>query len=954
MGGEPVTAEPAVLVVDEDVRSILEEAGLLSFFKKFGGHSENVTNQFVETWKDGRVVVSDTKILVNEALIAKVSGLSNEGEVISRDKMNQVSQLTKFIKDGETFCWMDSGIARESLPKPWDRVAVQINIPLFLFKSLEKSLHAVKVGKGKVPLHQKLIVDFALNRKKSAAGPSKGGFTRISGAPISKVQLLLGPVPTTPHIDSEDSETDAEGDSESLEKDSPTKNPKDKGSRKRKPPAQVLKSSEEDRKSEDAGTLGGRSSPPKVLAVAPSGSAKCPGDSLSLSEELRCHLRVLNGLGGSLTSTCACINLLTLEITNYLKEVGTNIIRLHIDGVVVGEKSVAYASQKGVTEDTIRPLNLLGIDSSSNGVQGYAHYVRLLAQPAVTNHYVKNPPLELALDGSSGAPDDHEVEESGDGIWSVVGGKASCRRNFALDVVLLDALGRSIHKDMELIALLVYADNGAPVEKPKDDAEAPLLTTFDGVEFPSTERPIRLVHGRASFKLKISQLSSKCDNRLFRVCFDSPNTPSYPFLRVFSRPIRCVSRNRNSRTPSVPWKKSNSAAYQLDATRSPGPDETMLESPQTNGDNLVHGPVSHGLKFMPPLKRVRVGHEKHSVRIGNGSGLSEQSSDAGGNSYNLNGNDISTPSPSELNKVIPAASPLGTAHPHTGNAYFGLSAASPLNLHQADPVSSEAKLEKLQEGNSLPSEGENIHARKSAAMRLGASEGAFSDYFVFKYCLESMYNRSTFLKGAIMCRSDQDVADFAARVSQYTGCHHNGYQILIAKQLIQEGSDLWKLVSRDIYPLPWNNVIQQMEKKFMMISRCTKRQFSAQDKEFLRRIAGCSETVVREAFDRLWQWLFPVALALSNPQIQTAWESIDPKWIEGMISREEVEVLLRTSEKFPKPGTFILRFPISRSWPHPDAGALIVSYVGPDYGIHHRLLSLDERYILSYLLITGV
>lgn len=58
----------------------------------------------------------------------------------------------------------------------------------------------------------------------------------------------------------------------------------------------------------------------------------------------------------------------------------------------------------------------------------------------------------------------------------------------------------------QLVALLVYADSGSAVEKPKDDAEAPLLTTFDGVEFPSTERPIKLIHGRASFKLKISQV----------------------------------------------------------------------------------------------------------------------------------------------------------------------------------------------------------------------------------------------------------------------------------------------------------------------------------------------------------------------------------------------------------------------------------------------------------------
>jgi len=67
----------------------------------------------------------------------------------------------------------------------------------------------------------------------------------------------------------------------------------------------------------------------------------------------------------------------------------------------------------------------------------------------------------------------------------------------------------------QLVALLVYADSGSPVEKPKDDAEAPLLTTFDGVEFPSTERPIKLIHGRASFKLKISQ-----------VCWEMGHLPS--------------------------------------------------------------------------------------------------------------------------------------------------------------------------------------------------------------------------------------------------------------------------------------------------------------------------------------------------------------------------------------------------------------------------------------------
>lgn len=113
--------------------------------------------------------------------------------------------------------------------------------------------------------------------------------------------------------------------------------------------------------------------------------------------------------------------------------------------------------------------------------------------------------------------------------------QASCRRNFSLEVVLLDALGRSVHKEMEVniffrayssccrcycsivilltsscflqvVASLVYSDNGELVERSGDGAEAPLLTSFDGTELPSTERPVMIRHGRATFKLKISQV----------------------------------------------------------------------------------------------------------------------------------------------------------------------------------------------------------------------------------------------------------------------------------------------------------------------------------------------------------------------------------------------------------------------------------------------------------------
>ncbi|KAF6135540.1 hypothetical protein GIB67_015393 [Kingdonia uniflora] len=88
---------------------------------------------------------------------------------------------------------------------------------------------------------------------------------------------------------------------------------------------------------------------------------------------------------------------------------------------------------------------------------------------------------------------------------------ASCRRNFSMDITLLDAFGHPVKKEMEVVASLLYADNGAPVEKP-DDAESPLLTFYDGIEFSSSARPSKLLHGRASFKLRISQCDADKGN----------------------------------------------------------------------------------------------------------------------------------------------------------------------------------------------------------------------------------------------------------------------------------------------------------------------------------------------------------------------------------------------------------------------------------------------------------
>eukprot|EP01018_Ginkgo_biloba_P015036 Gb_26367 [translate_table: standard] len=342
MGGDPVTTEPSVLKVEQDVRGILEGAGLLSFLCKFTGFNEEISHQIVDSWSDGKVTINGIEFLINEVLIAEVFGFAKEGEVITRDKTNQVLLESPHP---------NHGIGNKE----------KVNIPLFLLKSLKKLVKLVKAGKGKAPLHQgilNLLFDFEKEKRSAAAGPSRGGFSRLSKTPVSKAQLLMEPAPGSPALKSSETILDSEEDSASQEDDIPLVGTREGGGWKRKPPPQTLNSSvakcsrrstrlqkkfaerakivdfvdssEEDHTISKVGknVEGGGSF--KMMGIDPSekGTVKGSDGTQTLIEELRCHLKVLNGLGGSLSNTCACINLLTLEITNYLKEVVNNLKNL--------------------------------------------------------------------------------------------------------------------------------------------------------------------------------------------------------------------------------------------------------------------------------------------------------------------------------------------------------------------------------------------------------------------------------------------------------------------------------------------------------------------------------------------------------------------------------------------------------------------------------------------------
>lgn len=562
-------------------------------------------------------------------------------------------------------------------------------------------------------------------------------------------------------------------------------------------------------------------------------------------------------------------------------EVSIDFVRLHIGGEIVGEKRLASSLDKDSQSDSVGRVSLAGPDGDG-AIEGYVHNVEVLPLGSILKTYfVKEPPVQLSVDNSSAT----DIQEDTEGVWSIVGGKASCRRNFSLDVVLLDAFGQLVNKEMEVVASLSYADSEAPVEKPNDE-EAPLLISSDGIEFASWDRPSKLINGRASFKLKISQLSSKCDNRLFRIKFYINKMERYPFLEVFSHPIRCISRNSNVQPSTLIWRRSTSAMHVLNGIQSSGLDEGSVE--------LVNN-VVHEAKPSPSSKWVTIGQ----------------------------GNPLTMSKSDNLLKQ-----PAWTTNEY--NKLYGMSL--------------EDKLENHEETDNSSTESDTSEATNSFTKSTSSNRSPVSDLTVFKYCLGDLTERVLLLKDIAISASELELVNFAQQISLYSGCAHHRHQITISKRLIEEGTKAWTSISPNNQHVLWDNIVLKLNEHFMKIAGCSSRFLGQQDFDLLRRIGGCQDLVAQENFEKIWCWLYPVAFALSQDWINAMWNSVSPKWIEGLITKEEAESSLQGPNGLQDPGTFVLRFPTSRCWPHPDAGNLIVTYVGSDYVIHHRLLSLDLAY----------
>ncbi|KAF0930137.1 hypothetical protein E2562_030306, partial [Oryza meyeriana var. granulata] len=548
-------------------------------------------------------------------------------------------------------------------------------------------------------------------------------------------------------------------------------------------------------------------------------------------------------------------------------EVTENIMRLHIDGDLVAEAHLDPLYNEPGNQDDANQINLLG---SEDKLEGYVYNMELSSMlGTIQQQYAKNPPFKLSIDYSCS----DGIEEGDDGIWNIVGGKASCRRNFILEVVLVDAFGEAV-KDKEIVASLVYADNGALVEKSRDDSEPPLLISCDGLEYPAVSRPLSIIRGRALFKLKISQLSSKCDNKLFRIYFSTLDMKRYPFLEAYSKPIRCISRNRTNR-PLGSGKQIGSAS--MDEIQSINNGEGFGHNGKSNGRLQTHDPSS--VVYFHPSKFSKIEGDVHKIASQNKQArkmvLDKGAQDVMGSDY--------TASDSDSMDV--------------GSSWSG-------------------------------SDGDEVES--------------FSDAEIFRYCLDGTYERSKFLRSAAPSVNEDDLVKLANQVSLYSGCTHHRNQILMSKQLLQEGADTWSIISKNNERALWSSAVHEIKAKFMDIVHPSNRGLSEQDFEVLRGIAGCGDDIGRGEFDKLWSWLYPVAAALSEDKINRLWDCTTHRWIEGLITLEEAENALRSSrELLKKPGTFVLRFPTTRSWPHPDAGSLVVTYIASDNSIHHRLLSVD-------------
>lgn len=99
------------------------------------------------------------------------------------------------------------------------------------------------------------------------------------------------------------------------------------------------------------------------------------------------------------------------------------------------------------------------------------------------------------------------------------------------------------------------------------------------------------------------QLSSKCDNRLFRVCFHTSHSQRPPFFEAYSCPIRCISRNRTCKTVGFVKRSVPATVNEIQSLKA---SDGLQAIRDVYGNGHLKSSNQSCSKFSPPSKRCKV------------------------------------------------------------------------------------------------------------------------------------------------------------------------------------------------------------------------------------------------------------------------------------------------------------------------------------------------------------
>ena len=126
MGGNLITHEPATTTLLElypEAYQIFLHAGWLDYFRRLPDFDPQQVLEFACNLTEGFSVFQGVKIPVTEEIIAQVTGLPTKGTRWFSRKHLILNAQQNFLQPGENVEPKGRGVALQSLPQPWPKVA---------------------------------------------------------------------------------------------------------------------------------------------------------------------------------------------------------------------------------------------------------------------------------------------------------------------------------------------------------------------------------------------------------------------------------------------------------------------------------------------------------------------------------------------------------------------------------------------------------------------------------------------------------------------------------------------------------------------------------------------------------------------------------------------------------------------------------------------------------------